>query len=261
MARSTVQTLRIRQPIDGVDRNAGFSKQPITTVGDAMNVRCRDVFESRVRLGSRPGLVKTFAQNIGAETPVESFTADFSLAANAYIGGTPSTYNTVFDVSNNLNVQRFQVVNIRYRTLLYFDLSSIPIAATIISADLKLWNTGTSTSPEPCKVNRLTTTSWAEGAVTWNSPWTTPGGDYTTTDEASWNMFLSPSSTITQTYRTITGLIPLVQAAVAAGGATHWLLKMLDDSTTPPAVRTQVFRSRGYSVAENCPVLTVTYEV
>ena len=62
------------------------------------------------------------------------------------------------------------------RGLLRFDLSDIPANAVISSAELYLYE-------QEDKLEQVTyvyrvTTPWTESGVTWNSPWTTPGGDF-----------------------------------------------------------------------------------
>jgi hypothetical protein len=76
------------------------------------------------------------------------------------------------------------------RSLVKFDLSSIPPSAIINSATLKLYlHAVGSTNGRTFWAYRLTQ-SWTEGGVTWNrydgsNTWTTQGGDYTTADGSS----------------------------------------------------------------------------
>jgi hypothetical protein len=62
------------------------------------------------------------------------------------------------------------------RGLVRFDLSSIPSNAVITSANLYLYaqdkKQGTITN-----IYRVTS-NWSENSATWNTPWTTPGGDF-----------------------------------------------------------------------------------
>ncbi len=71
------------------------------------------------------------------------------------------------------------------RALLYFDLSSIPAGydteATIEDADMYLWVDYLWALGDDWYIEVDThalTTDWTEYGATWNSPWTTPGGDY-----------------------------------------------------------------------------------
>lgn len=69
--------------------------------------------------------------------------------------------------------------------VLRFDFSALPPGATISKAELQLYATAGDNAGKTHVVNRLTTTSWVEGTSTWNTPWTTPGGDFTATSSAS----------------------------------------------------------------------------
>jgi hypothetical protein len=81
------------------------------------------------------------------------------------------------------------------RTILKFDMSTIPPGATVISATLSLYYydiLGTVPTNRPYWVYRITQTAWTELGSTWNTydgtnSWSSPGGggDYATTDAAS----------------------------------------------------------------------------
>ncbi|PIC73741.1 DNRLRE domain-containing protein [Sporosarcina sp. P17b] len=71
------------------------------------------------------------------------------------------------------------------RSLLKFDLSAIPAATTIVSADLNLWFTSTN-SASPIDINlQKVTKAWEENEASWTysestpyTRWATAGGDY-----------------------------------------------------------------------------------
>ncbi len=74
------------------------------------------------------------------------------------------------------------------RTILKFNISSIPSGSTISSATLSLYyssKAGDTPTGRIYYAYRLTTTDWVENSCTWNTPWTSAGGDYTETDGAS----------------------------------------------------------------------------
>jgi hypothetical protein len=66
--------------------------------------------------------------------------------------------------------------NSERRGLVRFDLSAIPANAIITSADLYLYETR-AIPGQTTYLYRVTRT-WSEASVTWNSPWTTHGGDF-----------------------------------------------------------------------------------
>ena len=70
------------------------------------------------------------------------------------------------------------------RAVLYFDISTIPQYSTINSATLRLYLSSAPDQARTHEVYRLTS-EWTEGGVTWNSPWTTAGGDYATPPAAA----------------------------------------------------------------------------
>ncbi len=63
------------------------------------------------------------------------------------------------------------------RSVVQFDISLIPQGSTVSSATLSLYASTVPATTETYYAHRVTT-SWAEGTVTWNTPWTAAGGDY-----------------------------------------------------------------------------------
>ena len=73
----------------------------------------------------------------------------------------------------------------RKRSLLQFDLASnIPTGATLNSATFNINVESGQTTGQTVEVRALTT-SWSDATATWNSPWTTAGGDFAATDYGS----------------------------------------------------------------------------
>lgn len=85
------------------------------------------------------------------------------------------------------------------RSLLKFDLSAIPAATTILSADLNLWFTSTN-SASPIDINlQKVTKAWEENEASWTysestpyTRWTTGGGDYAGTKLSTVSGLTSP---------------------------------------------------------------------
>lgn len=79
------------------------------------------------------------------------------------------------------------------RSVFRFDFSALPADITIISATLSLYHAADSDAPQEGEtywIYRLTQTGWVESQVTWDdyatsTPWTSAGGDFTTTDGSS----------------------------------------------------------------------------
>jgi len=79
------------------------------------------------------------------------------------------------------------------RSLVKFDLSSVPSGSTVNSASLQLYrysDIGASPVGRTYTADRVITSNWAEASATWNkydgvNSWGSPGGDFTTAGEAS----------------------------------------------------------------------------
>ena len=61
------RVIQVQPPLGGIDRSLAYQRQPPFTTPYALNVRGRDVFERRDRLGSRPGLSKHYADQCWTE--------------------------------------------------------------------------------------------------------------------------------------------------------------------------------------------------
>lgn len=130
----------------------------------------------------------------------------------------------------------------------------IPAGATVKSAWLRLYCTTAAPSAQPARIRRVTRNDWDESTVTWNSykpanSWTTPGGDYTETDEVS---FAAPTQT---GYFYIPGLLGLVQDAVALrSNELHLILMRAAESTPDAAFR---FASGEHGTLRQRPTLII----
>jgi hypothetical protein len=278
MARTQIE---IQQPLAGLDRNYAYQSQPPFSLCDAMNVRCTDVFEQRSRLGSRPGLVKAFCQQLGGGT-VESFTVEFDYTKlnSTFLRDTAPTTN--FENDNLKIGVGFNSDGTVDRSILHFDLTSLPTVGVggvtvvnIVSANLAV----TKLNPPgpklggPAKVRRITEISapvWLEAQATWNNKvtgtaWTTPNvkgtsspatqtGPFTTSGEVDWSMVGDEVGR-----KTITGLAALVQDAHTSRSEHLHIMLMMADETIDD--HNYAFRGDNYTIVADRPVLTVQYEV
>lgn len=128
-----------------------------------------------------------------------SLQAGTSHAATAVLTSTQDTFIMNNAASSNLgNLTRFAIegdISQLKRSLLLFDLSSIPAGATITSATLTLEKISSDIATDSISVHAITR-SWVEGdgtagsGTTWNtydgaSSWTTGGGDFNVTASAT----------------------------------------------------------------------------
>lgn len=106
-----------------------------------------------------------------------------AIVHGAYIASASPTTNfgtyAVFSVGS--------VLGTFTRALIRLDLTKIAAGLTASQYLLDLTDSGgTMTGADTFGCYELTTTSWMPHAATWNSPWTTPGGDFTATNAALW---------------------------------------------------------------------------
>ena len=158
------------------------------------------------------------------------------------------------------------------RGLLHFDLSSIPANAEITSAKLSVYETITLRGSGVVGAHRVTT-PWAEGTgantctndgATWelatpDTPWLSPGGDYSATGE----------STVTKRAGDAPGWDTFDLTSLVRGWANGTypndgvLLKLDDESPSPCTTVTNCnywpYASNDYSDSSLRPILTVTY--
>jgi hypothetical protein len=107
-------------------------------------------------------------------------------------------------------------------------------------------------------VRRLTTTAWVESQATWNNyitstAWTTPGGDYTATDEVEFMMPVSTGGFL------IGGLATLVLDAITSRSDQLHILMMVG-SETVISTKGRFWQSESLDPTL-APKLTVTYEL
>jgi hypothetical protein len=109
-------------------------------------------------------------------------------ADNRMLSDAPTTnYGTV----NQLDVGHFATGDSKKRCLVKFDLSSVPVDATVISATFRIYDSGTDfTSNSRTMSAYRCLRAWTELGSTWNTydgsnGWGTAGADSTSTDRES----------------------------------------------------------------------------
>lgn len=195
---------------------------------------------------------KPYGEVQGAQTTT-TFTADDDGKINK------SSTTTNFGSDTTMELNRNGAGTATRRVLVKFDLSSIPSNATLTSATLKLFQSGSASglSGVQMDLHRLTR-GWTENQFTWNKSdnstnWTTAGGDFAGTATAS----VTPSSSGsngTQHDFTVTTDV----ASFVAGTDTNygWVLKFNNESTSGVM---PTFHTLESSTSGSRPQLTVTY--
>ena len=182
-------------------------------------------------------------------------TAIFSGMPDATLGDA----NQVFVGNDAANAQR---------TLLRFDLTSVPASATVTSCLLDV-HVVTLNEAGPGHVYRVKQTAWSEAAATWNrfdgvNPWTTPGAFAPVDAMSDVVVTAGPDGPIAYAAPpsggafTFPDLAPLCQDAVTnRAGALDLLVKQ--DTDVPGPTAELSFSRRTDSVAEERPTVHVVY--
>lgn len=143
------------------------------------------------------------------------------------------------------------------RALFRFNVSNIPVGATLTSATLTIpISGGTVSATTTWYCNRLTQTAWTETGVTWNdysvgNAWAAPGGDYTTTDRDSYTYAGVPPSLI------FSAMTALVQDAITNRSGILDLIIVSNSESGSTNRFLSPFCSD--SAAASRPILVVTY--
>lgn len=161
----------------------------------------------------------------GVTGSLTQFTTSFGVLADTRIHS--DEQNSNFGFASNCTFGRLS--GRISRSLLYFNMSSIPSWAIVLAASLILPGAADSldTPGILCKAQRIIQPGWIELEATWldwatGQGWATAGGDLTTTDEVSFDMIVVAGFGT----HTITGMAPLAQDAVTnRGGQLHICLK------------------------------------
>lgn len=134
--------------------------------------------------GTDPGgssyTIKRDGVNVGhGPTLTKVIQPDAATAPDTYISYLSPTIN--YGTSSTSPVTQRSGNN--KRSLLQFDLSRFTAAATIVSANLSLYQNSFSSLGGPVSAHRLSGGAWSETASSWNNrntvlAWTTAGGDY-----------------------------------------------------------------------------------
>lgn len=183
------------------------------------------------------------------------------------VSANQDTYVTIYEPDNNFGLQTDILIEAyvdhQARSLVQFDLSSIPSEATVSSATLKLYHAVRSAAEPAGRViwaYRLTQ-SWTETGATWNSydginPWTTLGGDYTATDGAAYTM----TNTLPRWIEW--DVTNIAKAWIESGQPNYgFLIKDADETPTDNDYWSK-FRSREYTnQPDRNPILEISYTV
>ncbi len=169
--------------------------------------------------------------------------------ADSWISSDPAAVTSNFGTDPNLYTYPWSSMPANRRIVIKFDLSSL-LGATISSAYLSFMEIGTFGFNRTLSVHRITT-PWLENTVTWNSPWSTVGGDYIVAASGNlnpvWCCFDRDSVDLTAVVQNIANCTYLDYG---------WLIK---DGSEDNSQQYWQFASKEYGTISSRPVLRVTY--
>ena len=128
---------------------------------------------ANTELSRYPGAVDL--QNTAQSPVTATLQPNATAGQDAYIDGTPGSRSTNFGAATTLLLDNSG--NSIQRPLIRFDLSGLPPNAVLDGATLALYMNAGVGNGFVAEVHALTT-AWNEATTTWNSPWTTAGGDF-----------------------------------------------------------------------------------
>jgi hypothetical protein len=259
--------------LGGESSRFGFQHSPdhIYTCAASLNTRNPDVFQHRLRGGSRPGLSQILPPRASDDEPSDVVPGTIEIVPTKDVHirdfdneGIPKGNNLNFGVQGGAGVH----------ALFHFDLTNVPTGATITAASLLTHGfSANELSTNLGWVCRLTQTGWSEtyktgyptgpyGTTSWlyydfNNTilWAAAGGDFTTTDRVSFTHGPYPSGTLT-----ISGLATLATDAMVNCSKQLHIILMNQVETGATNYWFCNSREWGLSFPTSGPRLSVTYE-
>lgn len=178
-----------------------------------------------------------------------------------YLFGHPTYVNRNYGASVNIPVSNYSQAIAR--SILSFDISALPASPIIASATLKLYYAYYQ-EIDPVGLTvwayKLTRPTWVELEASWNSystgnAWTTPGGDYVTSNPAG-DSIVIPASVGWVEW----DIEAIVQDAIDNSLDVHLLIKFANETKGILADSAAGFRSNDYTTDITLrPKLVITY--
>lgn len=248
--------VNIRFPLGGLNRRLDYQSQPLFTAPDLLNVLDRDCLTGRLRGGSRPGMSKAFPTQIGGITGAVSASAEFQPTKDTYLDSGATTTNR-----DTLGLKVGLTGGAIYRTILHFDLSSIPSSPTVTSASLRIYVTSMPFTYTNVYVRRIRRNDWVENEACWANykgtgggatPWTTAGAGSSVSD---YDATYQTEHTVTGPgFYTFSSLAAIVQDALTNFSEQLHIEILSTDETVS---RNFVFND--VEASNDRPTLTVNY--
>lgn len=172
-------------------------------------------------------------------------------------------YNATTNYGSDIELQVFDRAGLTQRSLLEFDISGLPAGVTITGVSLLL-NYERFAYNDPVGKTiwayKLTRTDWVELQATWNiyktaNNWTTPGGDYVTSDPSG------GSTTFPASYGWMSwNVLAIVQNAYSGSIPAEFLMKFETEGLPDETKSIGLFYSNDYTTDPSlCPKLVITY--
>jgi len=246
---------------------------PTVAVGANFPTTSQTAYTIRLRVSDPPGTSSALdSSNFTSVADNETVEInDPSDVDDAYINSSSPTTNFNTEASyERLIIGKTYQAGFR-RSLLKFDISAIAAGATINAASISLYDqspSGTSslsnhpggvgsqrlTGTQTYQIRRITT-SWDVATVTYNSPWTTPGGDLAAATGAT----ITSTNAHNNTVVTSTDLASDVQLWVNGTDNDGWLLRNTTETGSAAVATIKWYSQSETATPGERPKLTVNF--